>query len=87
MSEDDLTPVKRQTNWDLVFERLASTEAAARDAANESIQTRSEVAGFRQELASFRTRLSAIEAERVWIPIVFSSLAIALSLFAILRHT
>jgi len=84
---EELTPVKNQTNWELVFEQLGKTEQAARSAANESIATRAEVNGFKAELASFRGRLSALEAERIWIPMILSALAFALSLFSILRRT
>lgn len=81
MSDSDVTPIKKQTGFELVLDELKLVRGTLKDIANDVLELRS----IENRVGKLETRMTKHEIAAHMMPLVFSSLALAATLWMALH--
>lgn len=84
-SEEERTPLESPYSLKAVVGKLDSISKAIGDVANDQTASRPMLESLTREVSHLSSRVTALELSSRWMPLVFSSLAIAISIWGALR--
>jgi hypothetical protein len=83
--EDEKTPVDGEGQWLPVMRRFDKLDGAVGTIGDGQLELRQMFAAMSRDFRHLDQRVTAIELSSRWLPLVFSSLAVALSIWSAAR--